>query len=64
MYHGTIMVGKGVIKVSNKQSSVYLEESEKDLIKLLLIEKKGRWKTMSDFIREAVREKLEKEGKK
>lgn len=64
MYHGTIMYGKGVFKVSNKQSSIYLEESEKDLIKLLLIEKKGRWKTMSDFIREAVKEKLEKEGKK
>lgn len=50
--------------MSNKQSSIYLEEDVKDSIKLLLIEKKGKWKTMSEFIREAVYEKLEKEGKK
>lgn len=44
-----------------KQSSVYIEDDIKKAIKILCIEKPEKWSNMSDFIREAVKEKIEKE---
>lgn len=50
-------------EVLPKQTNVYLDDATKREVQILIIET-GKWKSLSDFMREAAREKLEREKKK
>jgi Arc/MetJ-type ribon-helix-helix transcriptional regulator len=48
----------------SKQSSIYLDDDTKRKMKIIVAMNPERWKNVSDFIREACEEKLQKEGEK